>query len=94
MLRSAGIVAQGAVRTVFIFTDLPRHIEFRAGDLPLLAEGTVVEFNVVLKNPRDRTKSRHVEGPHKVQRMVLKFETGRTGLMGLTQYVEWKSAGS
>lgn len=91
MLKTPGAVSGGGnVRTVFVFTDLPVHIEFRAGELPLLVQGTVVEFNVVLKNPRDSTKSRRIEGPYKVHRSVLKYETGRVGMAGLTQYLEWK----
>jgi hypothetical protein len=84
----------GNVRTIFIFTDLPRHIEFRAGELPLLGKGTVVDFNVVIKNPRDSTKSRHVEGPYVVHRAILKYETGRATITGLTQYLEWKPVAS
>ena len=87
-------VGSGNVRTVFIFTDLPIHIEFRAGELPILVTGTIVEFNATLKNPRDPTKSRRIEGPHIVRRSVLKYETGRAGLTGLTQYIEWKTVDS
>ena len=88
--RSNGLESSaGNVRTVFIFTELPIHIEFRAGNFPLLGKGTVVEFDIVLKNPRDSTKSRHIEGSYKVQRSVLKYVTGRAGLSGLTQYIEW-----
>ena len=81
----------GGIRTVFIFMDLPIHIEFRVGDCPILEKGTVVEFNAILKNPRDSSKSRHIEGPYEVNRSVLKYETGRAGFLGLTQYIEWKN---
>jgi hypothetical protein len=84
----------GNVRTVFVFTEIPRHIEFRAGDLPILEEGTIVEMKLTIKNPRDPTKVRLVEGPHKVVRSILKYETGRASLGGLTQYLEWKSVDS
>ncbi len=94
-MSSSGLIhGSGNVRTVFIFTDLPRHIEFRAGDFPLLAPETIVMFNAVLKSPRDPTKSRHIEGPYKVQRAVLKYETGRASMAGLTQYIEWKPVDS
>jgi hypothetical protein len=95
VLKTPGVVSGGGnVRTIFVFTDLPVHLEFRAGELPLLGQGTVVEFSVVLKNPRDSRKSRHIEGPYKVHRAVLKYETGRPGLAGLTQYLEWKPVDS
>ena len=87
-------MSSGNVRTVFVFTDLPRHIEFRAGELPLLAEGTIVEFNIELKNPRDPKKVRRVEGRHKIVRAVLKYETERASASGLTQYLEWKPVDS
>lgn len=94
-MSSTGLLQpSGSVRTIFIFTDLPSHIEFRAGDFPLLASETVVMFNAVLKNPRDPKKSRHIEGPYKVQRAILKYETGRPGMTGLTQYIEWEPAES
>jgi hypothetical protein len=84
--------SRGNVRTVFVFTDLPVHIEFRAGDLPLLEEKTVLEFDLTIKNPRDPKKTRKIEGPYRVERRILKYETGRESLAGLTQYLEWKPA--
>lgn len=95
MLKTPGVISGGGnVRTIFVFTNLPVHLEFRAGELPLLGQGTVVEFNVVLKNPRDSTKSRHVEGPYRVVRSVLKYETGRVGMAGLSQFLEWQPVDS
>lgn len=84
----------GNTRTVFVFLDLPIHLEHRAGELPLLAEGTIVEFDLEIKNPRDPAKKRHIQGPHEVVRSILKYATGRPGLPGLTQYVEWKAVES
>jgi len=87
-------MASGNVRTIFIFTDLPIHIEFRAGDFPILDIGVIVEFNATVIDHKDHTKKRRIEGPHRVIRSVLKYETDRPGLSGITQYVEWKSSDS
>lgn len=77
------------VRTVFVFLDLPRHVEFRAGDMPILEVGTAVEFDVALRNLRDPRRTRRVEGRYEVKRRVLKYSTGRLGTSGLTQFLEW-----
>ena len=81
-------VSSGKVRTVFIFLDLPKHIEFRAGELPLMSVGTEISFNAVIKDPQDPRRQRNIEGPHRVKRRILKYETGRASLLGLTQYLE------
>ncbi len=77
-----------------MFLDLPIHLEYRAGELPLLAEGTIVEFDTEFKNPRDPAKKRRMQGPYEVVRSVLKYATERPGLSGLTQYVEWRAVES
>ena len=84
----------GNVRTVFVFMDIPRHIEFRAGDLPLLEKETVVEMKLTIKNPQDPKKIRRIEGSYRVVRSVLKYETERASLSGLTQYLEWQPVDS
>jgi len=81
--------SDGKIRTVFVFLDLPRHVEYRVGDMPLLPEGTVVEFDTCLRSLNDAKKVRKVSGPYSVSRRVLKYSTSRVGLMGLTQYLEW-----
>lgn len=85
-VRSSG----GSVRTVFVFLDLPRHIEFQAGELPLIPEGTVVQFDIPVRNPRDTKKTRNVTGPYRVARGVLRYSTSRVGSVGMTQYLEWE----
>jgi len=82
------VFSEGKVRTVFVFLDLPRHVEYRAGDLPLIPEKTVVEFDVSLRNPRDVSKVRKVSGPYSVTRRILRYSS-RPGLSGLTQFLEW-----
>ena len=78
----------GVFPTFFVFLDLPKHIEFRSQNLPLLKEGTIVEFNITLKNFKDPTRNKKILGPHMINRSILKYGGKRPGL---TQYIEWKS---
>ena len=68
------------VRTVFIFRDLPVHREFRAGSLPILSEGTIMEFDLVLTDPADKRRSRKVNGPYRVASRKIMFSTIRQGM--------------
>ena len=70
-----------------VFLDLPIHYEFRVSDIPLLPEGTVIEFNLTLKDPRSR-RQREVMGPYKVVRQKLVYNTARASSSGLSQYLE------
>lgn len=58
--------------------------------MPFLHPGTVIEFDAVLRDPQDQKKNRSIEGPYKVLRSVLKYDTKRSGFIGLTQYVEFQ----
>jgi hypothetical protein len=78
----------GHVRTIFVFTDLPKHLEYRVGSMALLQEGTEIEFDLSLKNPSDPGKFRKVSGPYVVSRRILRYSTSRAGMMGLTQFLE------
>lgn len=89
---SVGSSSEGSVRTVFVFLDLPRHVEFRAGDLPLMEEGLEMEFDLSITSPKDPRKTRKIEGKYKVVRRALKFNGNRPGLKGMTQYLEWDSS--
>lgn len=77
----------GSVQTYFVFVDLPRHVEFRSPDLPLLDEGTVVDFDLTIRSLKDPRKTLPVRGRHVVQRSLLKFGGKRAGLV---QYLEWR----
>jgi len=79
----------GGVRTVFVFLDVPKHVEFRAGDLPLMDVGTQVSFNMTLEDPQDRRRRWKIEGLYRVKKRLLKYENGRPSLSGMTQYIEW-----
>jgi hypothetical protein len=52
--------------------------------------GSVVEFSATLMSLQDPGKTRVIEGPYKIVRIVLKYDTKRPGFMGLTQYIEWQ----
>jgi hypothetical protein len=69
-----------------VFLDLPKHIEFRAQDLPLLREGLVMDFNLTIRNPKDPKRTRKIEGSHVINRIILKYGGKRSGV---TQYIEW-----
>lgn len=92
MQEKVGPSKEGSVRTVFVFLDLPRHIEFRAGDLPLMEEGLVMEFDLSITSPKDPRRTRKIEGKYRVVRRALKFNGNRPGLKGMTQYLEWDSS--
>lgn len=79
-----------SVRTVFIFRDLPVHMEFRAGQLPILPLGTVLEFDLVLKDPKDKRRSRHITGPYGVASRKLAYSATRPEVSGITQYLEFE----
>ncbi len=80
--------SRGGIRTFFIFLDLPQHLEFRVGEIPLLSEGIELELEIALKHPRNPRKIRRICGKHTIIRRVLKYTTTRSGLMGLSQYLE------
>lgn len=79
--------ASGVFPTYFVFVDLPKHIEFRTDDLPILNKGMEMDFDVNIRNPRDPKKVKRIEGNHIASRILLKYGGKRPGI---TQYVEWK----
>jgi hypothetical protein len=82
-----------SLRTFLVFLDLPKHVEFRMEGWPLLEEGTVVDFDVHVKDPSGGRKPREVVGPYRVKRRVLRFETERPSRRGLSQYLEMEPSG-
>jgi hypothetical protein len=85
--------AVSALRTFLVFLDLPKHVEFRVEGWPLLEEGTVVNFDLQVKERPDSRKPRDVVGPYRVKRRVLRFSTGRPSRSGLSQYLEMEPSG-
>jgi hypothetical protein len=83
----------GGVRTFLVFLDLPKHVEFRTDGFPLLEEGTVVDFDLTVKDPQSTRKPRELKGPYRVKRRVLKFSSGRASKSGFSQYLEFDPVG-
>lgn len=79
---------QGLIRTVLVFLDLPVHYEFRSSDMPLMPEGTKIEFDMELRNPKDPRRVRKVQGEYMVMRRKLVYETSRPSMTGLSQFLE------
>ena len=80
-----------SIRTYTVFLDLPKHIEYRVVNLPLLQVNDVVEFDLKVKDPRNLEKVWKVNGPHYVLKRILKYCSDNSKLSGLTQYLEFKS---
>ena len=76
------------LRTVIVFTDVPKHIEFRVSDWPLLDEGVVIEMDVELKNPKDPSRVRKIQGEYVVEKKRNKHSSKSGSTNGFTQYLE------
>lgn len=73
------------MKTFLVFTDLPKHIEYRALPMPLMPEGTVIRFNPMrLTDPTDRKRVRTVEGGYRILNRRLVYDTTHA----LLQYLE------
>lgn len=78
----------GGVKTFFVFTDLPKHVEYKVHPMPLVPEGTVLRIDrVSLRDPADPRRVRIVEGEHRVVNRRLVYSASST-LSGLLQYLE------
>jgi hypothetical protein len=74
-------------RTVVVFTDLPRHIEFRSFSWPLLRVNEEVHIDdLELKNPFDLTKKRKISGVYRISACKYKFSAKK--MDGFTQFLE------
>ena len=75
----------GLVKTFFVFTDLPKHIEYRALPMPLMPEGVAIRFDTMrLMDPTDQRRVRKVEGGYRILNSRLVYNTS----LGLLQYLE------
>ena len=89
-VQTVGLSSSGQIRTFCIFLDLPKHVGLRMEGIPLLNVGEVIEFDLLVKDPRDPKRTRKIDGAYYVFRRVLKYASDtRPSLMGLTQYLEW-----
>jgi hypothetical protein len=80
----------GLIRTYVVFLDLPKHIEYRVTDLPLLQVNDSIEFNLNLRDPRNLTKIWKVNGLYIIFKRILKYCSDNSKKSGLTQYLEFQ----
>lgn len=76
------------VRTYIVFQDLPVHVEYRVGDMPIMPEGVQIRFKIDLKHPRDPKRIRKVDGTYEIKRRRLIYSSEKPRDQGLTQYLE------
>lgn len=76
------------VRTYLVFHDLPVHVEYRVSDMPLVPEGTQIDFRIDLRHPRNPKRVRKVNGAYVVQKRYLIYSSEKPRDQGLTQYLE------
>lgn len=86
-----GALSSG-VRTFFVFLNLPKHLELRAGNLPLLEPGTVLDMDVTVRDPKGPERAWKVQGPHRVVRRLLRFSQKAGSKSGLSQYLELETS--
>lgn len=77
------------MKTFFVFLDIPVHVEYHAGDVPLMLEKTVIGFRASLRNPRNLKQVRKIDGDYEVFRRRLLYSTEGQNA-GLVQYLELK----
>jgi len=77
-------------QTYFVFLDLPQHLEILAGYLPLMDEGTEVEFDLSIRNPKNPSLTKKILGFYYIDRRVLNWKNSSKRKSGLIQYIEWK----
>ena len=61
------------VRTFFIFKDIPKHIEYRVGDFPILTVGSFLHIDVLLRFLKDPKKTKRIQGEYMIDNLVLKY---------------------
>lgn len=76
------------VRTIFVFTDLPIHYEYRVGLFPLVQSGLVINFSLIISDPKDTKRTRSISGNYIIKNIILKYTNEIPSLKGLTQYLE------
>lgn len=71
------------VRTFLVFRDLPIHVEYRVGNMPIVPEKTEIVFKISLRHPVSHDRVRKVDGTYTVakRRLIMSDK-------GLTQYLE------
>jgi hypothetical protein len=75
------------MRTVLIFTDIPSHYEYAVSDWPVLDVNDVIDLNIELRNPKDPTRFKKMDGDY----MIIKKKNKHSTSEGFIQYLELKS---
>jgi len=88
--RTKSVFNISGVRTIFVFINVPRHVEINAGYLPLIEEGVEMDFDFSFRSPKHPNLTRDISGTYVVERRVLRWSTSKPSRSGLTQYLEWK----
>lgn len=71
-----------------MFVELPFHLEYRAGNLPLIDQGTEIHVVADVRDPSPQGAVRKINATYFVQKRKLVYQTVRPSLMGLSQYLE------
>lgn len=76
------------MRTKAIFRDLPFHLEYEMGSLPIIPIGFVVQFEISIRDKENSNKSHEIDGNYEVVKVKNVYDTGS----GLIQYLEFLPA--
>ncbi len=75
------------MKTYFIFSTLPKYTEYLVDDFPILPIGTVVSFDLKIRDPKMIFKSKDVKGDFYLVKTKYIFSNSKRS--GLCQYLEW-----
>jgi len=90
--RKGSSLMASSFRTFFVFLDLPFHVEYETYDFPVLDEGSVIEFRMSVRDPKNLKNSRKIEGEYRITSRKLVFETKNQSKTGFSQYLELEPA--
>lgn len=76
------------LRTFFVFLDLPIRYEFRVQDAPYFVQGTEMRLKLDLRNPKDPSRVRKINGVYKVECCRLVYSNEVVTKTGWSQYLE------
>lgn len=74
------------MRTKALFQDLPFHIEYDIGRLPIIPIGFIVEFDLSIKDRNNPDKYHKIDGSWRVKNVKNVYDSGD----GIIQYLEFQ----
>lgn len=74
------------VRTVFIWNDLPKYVEYNAGLLYPMNVGGVIDFDLIVSVPGIKPRQYSISGQYEIVKIYNRFGGKH---QGLTQYLEF-----